>query len=271
MKVSSSGSTGWTTLVGGSGDDVISSSATDYEGNLIAGGAISDNGGDGLLCKLNGSTGAVIWTQEIGVAAGSEIIYSVATDGWGDVYVVGSASGGDLFGAGLGGDDVFFAKCDGDTGDVLWGLRIGTSSSDGAYGVDTDLVGNVYIAGYTNGVLGDANLGSYDAFVAKYHGDNGQLLPGDANGDGSVDISDLTVLSQNWEDYSEVKTWAQGDFNGSGYVDIGDLTLLSHYWGLSTSSFEEALASIGTVPEPTTFAMLIAGLVGLVAYAWRKR
>ena len=95
--------------------------------------------------------------------------------------------------------------------------------------------------------------------------------PGDANRDGVVDISDLTVLSLNWEDYSEDKTWEQGDFNGNGYVDISDLTILSGNWTPGGSSFAEALASIGTVPEPTTFAMLIAGLVGLVAYAWRKR
>ena len=96
-------------------------------------------------------------------------------------------------------------------------------------------------------------------------------LYGDANHDGIVDISDLTVLSLNWEDASEAKTWEQGDFNGNGYVDISDLTILSGHWTPGSSSYSEALASIGTVPEPATFAMLIAGLVGLVAYAWRKR
>ena len=44
---------------------------------------------------------------------------------------------------------------------------------------------------------------------------------GDANGDGIVDISDLTALSGNWEDDAEDKNWAQGDFNGDKYVDIG--------------------------------------------------
>ena len=96
-------------------------------------------------------------------------------------------------------------------------------------------------------------------------------MVGDANKDGVVDISDLTVLSANWEDASEDKTWEQGDFDGDKYVDISDLTVLSGNWTPGGSSFAEALASIGTVPEPTTFAMLIAGLVGLVAYAWRKR
>ena len=269
MKVSSSGSTAWTTLVGDSDVQYITSCATDYAGDLFVGGLeVSDD--DGFISKLDGSTGAVLWTQQIGTA-GEEIINSVATDGWGDVYVVGTADGGDLFGADLGRDDAFFAKYDGDTGNILWGVRIGTAENDRGEGVGVNLVGDVYVAGHTRGVLGDANLGSYDVLVAKYSGDNGKYLPGDANCDGTVDISDLTVLSQNWEDYSEVKTWAQGNFNNDDYVDIGDLTILSQYWGLSTSSFEEALASIGTVPEPTTFAMLIAGLVGLVAYAWRKR
>ena len=265
MKVSSSGSTVWTTLVGNEG---LLASAADYAGDLFVGGK---QGADSFVSKLDGSTGAVLWTTQISSGGETDLVDSVAVDAWGDVYVVGD-TWGELFGTvaeySL---DAFLAKYDGDTGDLLWGIQLHTSSTEHGTGVDVNLVGDVYVAGYTRGVLGDANLGSYDAFVAKYAGDNGELLPGDANGDGSVDISDLTVLSQNWEDYSEVKTWAQGDFNGSGYVDISDLTLLSQYWGLSTSSFEEALASIGTVPEPTTFAMLIAGLVGLVAYAWRKR
>ena len=268
-KVSSSGSTIWTKLVGDSSDQYITSCATDYAGDLLVGGLYGSD--DGFVGKLDGDTGTVLWTQQISSGSYTDTIGSVAVDPWGDLFVVGTTSG-ELFGTNTEyGRDAFLAKYDGDTGDLLWGIQLHTASTEYGTGVDVDLVGDVYVAGYTRGVLGDANLGSYDAFVAMYSGDNGQYLPGDANCDGTVDISDLTVLSQNWEDYSEVKTWAQGNFNNDDYVDIGDLTILSQYWGLSVSSFEEALASIGTVPEPTTFAMLIAGLVGLVAYAWRKR
>ena len=271
IKVSSSGSAVWTKLIGDSGDQKILTSAVDYAGDLFVSGEQGTT--DEFVSKLDGSTGAVLWSQQI-ITGGGSSVDSIATDVWGDLYVVGSTNVS-LFGTISLSTEVFFAKYDGDTGDLVWGLQFGDDGEGvtrvSGTGVDTDLVGNVYLCGNVQGTFVFPPVDGQDILVAMYSGGNGEYLPGDANGDGTVDISDLTVLSQNWEDYSEVKTWAQGNFNGDDYVDISDLTLLSHYWGLSTSSFEEALASIGTVPEPTTFAMLIAGLVGLVAYAWRKR
>ena len=266
IKVSSSGSTGWTTLVGDSGNQNILTSAVDYAGDLFVGG--KQGTATSFVSKLDSDTGAVLWSQQLISGGYNDAVDAVAVDGWGDLYVVGSTDGS-LFGTLNCYVDVFLAKYDGDTGDLVWGFQFGAGEDIHGTGVDTDLVGNVYLCGNVCDFNNYPNF--LEVLVAKYSGDNGKYLPGDANCDGTVDISDLTVLSQNWEDYSEVKTWAQGNFNGDDYVDISDLTILGQYWGLSTSSFEEALASIGTVPEPATFAMLIAGLVGLVAYAWRKR
>jgi hypothetical protein len=52
-----------------------------------------------------------------------------------------------------------------------------------------------------------------------------RTLRGDANLDGTVDGSDLTLLAQNWK--KSGTTWAQGDFNYDGTVDGSDLTLLA--------------------------------------------
>ncbi len=41
--------------------------------------------------------------------------------------------------------------------------------------------------------------------------------------------------------------------------------------GASTPYLSAVSVDIGTVPEPSTFAMLTAWLVGLLAYAWRRR
>ena len=49
--------------------------------------------------------------------------------------------------------------------------------------------------------------------------------PGDANGDGKVDINDLTIVLTNY-DKSTGMTWATGDFNGDGKVDINDLSIV---------------------------------------------
>ena len=49
-------------------------------------------------------------------------------------------------------------------------------------------------------------------------------LPGDANGDGKVDINDLNALLAHYDQTG--MTLADGDFNGDGRVDINDLSIL---------------------------------------------
>lgn len=47
----------------------------------------------------------------------------------------------------------------------------------------------------------------------------------DFTGNGKVDLSDLSILAQNWQ-----KTTSQGDANGDGKVDLTDLSILAQNW-----------------------------------------
>jgi hypothetical protein len=93
-------------------------------------------------------------------------------------------------------------------------------------------------------------------------------LYGNATVNGAVDISDLSALGQNWNGAGKV--WAQGDFNYDGNVDISDLSALGQHWNQSIAGFSGGEGG-AIVPEPSTLVMLAAGLIGLLAYAWRKR
>ena len=55
-----------------------------------------------------------------------------------------------------------------------------------------------------------------------------------------------------------------GDFNNDHVVDGTDLNIVLSNYG-HTASVTAA------VPEPSTLLLAAAGLVGLLAYAWRKR
>jgi formylglycine-generating enzyme required for sulfatase activity len=88
--------------------------------------------------------------------------------------------------------------------------------------------------------------------------------PGDANGDGRVDINDLTIVLTNYNKTG--MAWSQGDFTGDGKVDINDLTIVLTNYGYGVTA-----AGIQAVPEPSCAVLFAIGLGGFVAYAWRKR
>ena len=87
-------------------------------------------------------------------------------------------------------------------------------------------------------------------------------LPGDANKDGKVDGSDVTILAGNWQagvgapDPSTV-TWEMGDFNGDGQVDGSDVTILAGNWQAGVT------AATASVPEPSTLLLLVGMTAGL--------
>jgi hypothetical protein len=83
-------------------------------------------------------------------------------------------------------------------------------------------------------------------------------LPGDANGDGVVNVGDLGILAGNYGTLTGA-TWAMGDFNGDGAVNVGDLGILAGNYGSSAAA---------AVPEPMTLLVLVGG--GLIAGLKRK-
>ena len=93
-------------------------------------------------------------------------------------------------------------------------------------------------------------------------------IAGDANDDGKVDGSDVTILAGNWQagvgapDPSTV-TWEMGDFNGDGQVDGSDVTILAGNWQYGVT------AEAASVPEPNMIVMLLMVLGSW--FAWKRR
>ena len=89
-----------------------------------------------------------------------------------------------------------------------------------------------------------------------------ELIAGDANGDGKVDGSDVTILAGNWQagvggPDPETITWEMGDFNGDGQIDGSDVTILAGNWQAGVT------AASASVPEPSTIVLLVGLLLSL--------
>ncbi|MCC6683315.1 MAG: hypothetical protein IT445_20660, partial [Phycisphaeraceae bacterium] len=98
------------------------------------------------------------------------------------------------------------------------------------------------------------------------------LHPGDANGDGIINLADLQILGDNWQ--STTADWSQGDFTGDGQVTLADLQVLGDNWGYSSQdiTLEEALLAAGiTVPEPGSLIAFICAAAPLLTGRRRLR
>jgi hypothetical protein len=83
-------------------------------------------------------------------------------------------------------------------------------------------------------------------------------FPGDANRNQVVDDEDASILGANWLMASGA-AWADGDFNWDGAVNDKDAAILAAHW--------TAGGGEGSVPEPSTLAMLL----GAAVMAWLVR
>ena len=165
---------------------------------------------------------------------------------------------------------------DGTTMNAQTGATVPTSGSASATpnGV---IIGNICMnqvnpAEDTNGFPGDLShikIFNTELSAAQVLADaQGGPLPGDANGDGRVDINDLTIVLSHFG--ATGCTYSQGSMNGdpTGTVDVNDLTIvLSNFGKVGMSDG----AGIQAVPEPCAVPLLAAALATLLGCAWRRR
>ena len=155
--------------VGGSGQDLGQSIASDNSGNSISVGwfngtadfnpgnsifnLISSGGNDCFILKLDHS-GNFKWVKKIG-GNGLDRAFSVSVDQNNDIYITGQFNGTVDFDPGngvqnmtsSGSSDIFILKLD-SSGNYLWSKKMGGSGTDVGMSVKIDDYGNIYSTGY---------------------------------------------------------------------------------------------------------------------------
>src|SRR6202012_113943 len=79
----------------------------------------------------------------------------------------------------------------------------------------------------------------------------GPELLGDANADGSVDLTDLSTVLNNFG--SSTLAWTSGNFDGGPTIDLTDLSDVLNNFGSSNPNPSGAGLAVAT-PEPTSLA-----------------
>jgi len=171
-----SGNVLWTRQFGSIEFDQIHGVAADPTGVYAAGhtcGALpwqANAGNCDAFVRKYDESGNELWTRQFGTATYDEATgISVSSA---DVYVTGHTYGAFPQQENAGYNDVFVMKFDAD-GNVLWTRQFASSAPGQDVTFAVDASGNIYVAGYTNGVFPGETpsgpLGGNDAFVRKYN------------------------------------------------------------------------------------------------------
>ena len=167
-KYDANGSLLWTRQFGTSSDEEQAKGvAVDGLGNVYISGVVDIPGptgyipSDAFVAKYD-AAGNFQWSHQFGTTD-FDHSWSVAADGLGNAYVAGST------GHNLGRlNDAFVAKYDAD-GSQQWFHKLGsTGSVEDSKSVATDGLGNIFLAGSTDGSFAGSSAGSFDAFVTKF-------------------------------------------------------------------------------------------------------
>jgi hypothetical protein len=171
-KYDQNGNAIWKRQVNAPSYDLAYDVAADALGNVYLVGSSDGNlggpnaGSDDVVVIHYDSAGNVIWTRQIGTPS-QEVAFGAAADGSGNVYVSGLTAG-NLAGANAGPADAFALKYLAN-GTLGWSYQIGSSAHDGVANISPDGLGNLYLAGPTEGVIGSSSAGGEDAVLIQLH------------------------------------------------------------------------------------------------------
>jgi hypothetical protein len=226
--------------------------------------APSDGLNDILVAKINATTGAILWSRQIG-GVGKQICNAVAMDAAGNVYASGIYNGTLDLGPGAFSPApdvttlaVWVAKLDAATGTGTLAKSWGGAAKQQVWAVALDGAGNLAIAGMLRGAVpfgsftlttagsgGDSPVDNTDAFAVK------------------LDASFNPLWARNWGDTSDqdVRSAAfdpRGDLIVGGYlkgtIDMGNGGTLTAATGVN---------SVGS-PKGDAFWMKVEGDTGAV-------
>ena len=98
------------------------------------------------------------------------------------------------------------------------------------------------------------------------------IVPGDVNLDGVVDIRDISVIAGHWLTNGAL---FEGDADGNGIINIIDISIVASNWLMQSGGGGGAAVDPGleftSVPEPSTALLCLVGAIASAFIAFLKR
>jgi hypothetical protein len=166
------GSSLWVRQIGSSSDESARAAVPDGQGGVFVGGATAGHLARPVVGLLDAwvarydSSGNQVWLRQFGDSSADQSI-ALAGDGAGGVFVTGATGGPS-------GHTTFLTRFDA-AGAQQWFYTLGPTFNQAVRSMASDGTGGVFIAGHTGGQLGGVNMGSDDAWLARYDADGNQL------------------------------------------------------------------------------------------------
>ncbi len=212
VKFDPNGNVLWATSIGGADSDWAGEIVYDGIGNVWVTGtfsgtfnagvhAITSNGGeDAYLVKIDAATGTPLFASNGGGGSNNDDANSIASDGAGNVYVIGDAASSNFDWGGLtmsvsGASDVFVIKFD-NSGTPLWLSTCTGTSGEITYAGAADSQGNAFVCGHMGSTTLNINgapylTGTNDHFVTKFDSNGNEVWT--TMFDGGGNCYDMTV------------------------------------------------------------------------------
>jgi len=258
VKYNSSGTALWAKSVTAGNDySEFNSVAVDSSGNVYAAGyqegmgsytygegvSVAGTGlGNVVLVKYN-STGTALWAKSVTAGNNYSRFSSVAVDSSGNVYAAGYQKGTGSFtygegvsvaGSSFSAYNVVLVKYD-SSGTALWAKSVTTGSSSQFNSVAVDSSGNVYAAGYQEG-MGSYTYGEGVSVAGSYaDGYNVVLVKYDSSG---------TAL---WA--KSVTTGSSSQFNSVAVDSSGNVYAAGYQYKTGSFTYGEGVSVAGTGPN----------------------
>jgi autotransporter-associated beta strand protein len=219
-------------------------------------GATTISGGTLML----GNTSAVGALDSQSIANEGSLVYCVA----------GSISASETYNGTISGAGSLTKRYNG-------GLTLGGNNT---YTGDTSVEGALVVA-QGGAMLFDINNMGTDYTQLLQYGGNTATVAGSItfNGAMKLDLSGVTGTSGSWNVVDPLLAANYNDSTFRVYTANGDTfqELSANVWTYANMdqkwTFTQATGTlaVSAVPEPSTIAMVVTGLLGLVAYAWRRK